>query len=128
MAQDMRPISKARNLRFMPSGVRRACDNSTQVLYGILVQHFATAAGRTPLELDHLDAMTHVLAPATAEVRFVALLAVQHLQVIEPDCGMLCWEKTQNAGLGVDERRSSLQHSSRVSVDAAASMQVLCHA
>jgi len=39
-----------------------------QVLYGILVQHFATVAGRTPLELDHLDAMTQVLAPATAEV------------------------------------------------------------
>lgn len=39
-----------------------------QVLYGILVQHFATVAGRTPLQLDHLDAMTHVLAPATAEV------------------------------------------------------------
>jgi len=42
--------------------------NEVQVLYGILVQHFATVAGRTPLELDHLDAMTQVLAPATAEV------------------------------------------------------------
>ena len=39
-----------------------------QVLYGILVQHFATLAGRSPLELDHLNALTQVLAPATAEV------------------------------------------------------------
>ena len=57
----------ARAVRCRPCPHR--VSTAVQVLYGILVQHFATVAGRTPLQLDHLDAMTHVLAPATAEVQ-----------------------------------------------------------
>jgi hypothetical protein len=50
------------------TGILTLRSATLQMLYGILVQHFATLAGQSPLRLDHLDALTHVLAPATAEV------------------------------------------------------------
>jgi len=43
-----------------------------QVLYGILIQHFAMLAGESPLPLAHLDAMVPLLLPMTAEVPFYA--------------------------------------------------------
>lgn len=36
------------------------------------MQHFATLAGRSPLDLPALDSLATVLAPATAEVPFYA--------------------------------------------------------
>ena len=43
-----------------------------QVLYGILVQHFAILAGQAPLPIAHLEALTKQLLDLTAEVPFYA--------------------------------------------------------
>ena len=43
-----------------------------QVLYGILVQHFANLAGQAPLPIAHLEALTKQLLDLTAEVPFYA--------------------------------------------------------
>ena len=43
-----------------------------QEFYGILVQHFATLAGRSPLDLPALDSLAALLVAATAEVPFYA--------------------------------------------------------
>lgn len=43
-----------------------------QVLYGMLIQHFAMLAGEVPLPLSHLDAMVPLLLPMTSEVPFYA--------------------------------------------------------
>jgi nucleolar protein 14 len=43
-----------------------------QVLYGILVQHFALLAGAQPLPTAHLDVLTKVLLQITPEVPFYA--------------------------------------------------------
>ena len=43
-----------------------------QVLYGILVQHFAKLAGQAPLPVAHLDALAAQLLDLTAEVPFYA--------------------------------------------------------
>ncbi len=43
-----------------------------QVLYGILVQHFASLAGQASLPTAHLDALAAQLLDLTAEVPFYA--------------------------------------------------------
>ena len=43
-----------------------------QVLYGILVQHFASLAGQVPLPTAHLVALAAQLLDLTAEVPFYA--------------------------------------------------------
>ena len=43
-----------------------------QVLYGILVQHFASLAGQAPLPTAHLEALAAQLLDLTAEVPFYA--------------------------------------------------------
>ena len=45
---------------------------SVQVLYGILVQHFANLARQAPLPIAHLEALTKQLLDLTAEVPFYA--------------------------------------------------------
>ena len=45
---------------------------SAQVLYGILVQHFANLAGQGPLPIAHLEALAKQLLDLTAEVPFYA--------------------------------------------------------
>lgn len=55
-----------------------------QLLYGFLVQHFATLAGRTPLSLPHLDALVPHLVDMTPQVPFyAATLARTRLQRAE---------------------------------------------
>ena len=52
-----------------------------QLLYGILVQHFASLAGAAELPLEHLDALVGHLAELTPQVPFYsATLARARLQ------------------------------------------------
>lgn len=51
---------------------RPSRDCELQVLYGILVQHFADLAGQAPLPMAHLDALTGQLLDLTGEVPFYA--------------------------------------------------------
>jgi hypothetical protein len=48
-----------------------------QVFFGILVQHFANLAGRVPLPMDLLDALTVHLLDFTSEVPFYAATVAQ---------------------------------------------------